>query len=33
MFGATLDTLVHPQIGKARSFQMKLQRFVGPLGL
>jgi hypothetical protein len=27
------DSPVHPQIGKAGSFQMKLQRLLGPLGL
>jgi hypothetical protein len=27
------DSPVHPQPGKAGSFQMKLQRLLGPLGL
>jgi hypothetical protein len=31
--GAPPDSLVHPQPGKAGSFQMKLQRLLGPLGL
>jgi hypothetical protein len=31
--GAPPDSSVHPQPGKAGSFQMKLQRLLGPLGL
>jgi hypothetical protein len=31
--GAPPDSPVHPQPGKAGSFQMKLQRLLGPLGL
>jgi hypothetical protein len=33
LFGAPSDSPVHPQPGKAGSFQMKLQRLLGPLGL
>jgi hypothetical protein len=31
--GAPPDSNVHPQPGKVGSFQMKLQRLLGPLGL
>jgi hypothetical protein len=31
--GAPPDSPVHPQPGKAGSFQMKLQWLIGPLGL
>jgi hypothetical protein len=31
--GVPPDSLIHPQTGKAESFQMKLQQHLGPLGL
>jgi hypothetical protein len=33
LYGVLPDILVHAQIGKAGSFQMKLQRLLGLLGV